>query len=116
MTDIIFKPYLSQSGPGLFCYGVEAHWRSKAARRRVFVHNRGKSHCRVFCSFTRKSHAERMAAAQHLAEVLNLWITEHNEEELNELILLIETGTTANLTAAENELVAHYLLNGGEPF
>jgi hypothetical protein len=57
-----------------------------------------------------------MAAAQHLAEVLNLWITEHSDEELNELILLIETGNTDNLTAAENELVAHYLLNGGEPF
>jgi len=117
VTDIEFKPHIRWSTPTWrLWYGVEAFRKSRDARRKVFASASGKSHIWVYGSLTRVTSAEAEAAAQHLADVLNKWITEHNEEELNILVLLIQKGTTANLTDAENKLLAHYLLNGGEPF
>jgi hypothetical protein len=113
MTDIIFKPYFHRSAP---TWVVEARWKTKNAHRRVFIHDRGKSHLRAFCSLTRSYITEGRAAGQHLAEVLNLWITTHSEEELNDLVWLIDIGGTDNPTPAENVLLGEYLLLGGERF
>jgi hypothetical protein len=115
MTDIWFKPYFPRKAPTWILVGVEARWKTKDARRKVFLHNKGKSCLRVFATFG-KPRAERMVAAQHLAEVLNLWITTHSEEELNDLVLLIERGLGATFTPAENVLLGEYLLLGGERF
>ena len=118
MTDIEFKGFIRvRSGKGH--YVIEAHWRGNQTHREVFLSSGGnKSSVYVFGALPKRDayNVEGVKRLARMVDVLNLWITEHNEEELNTLLRLIEKGTTANLTAAENELVAHYLLNGGEPF